>query len=78
LLPDKSEEVAEQLEDIRMEVLSTSLLSLKYSRKNLRRVENYLRSTGKEELNPEGIQRDFKTLRRSGGGLKTYAIAWGS
>ncbi|RKI21421.1 MFS transporter, partial [Corallococcus sp. AB004] len=23
---------------------------------------NYLRSTGKEELNPEGIQRDFKTL----------------
>ena len=26
------------------------------------RVENYLRSTGKEELNPEGIKRDFKTL----------------
>ena len=25
-------------------------------------VENYLSSTGKEELNPEGIQRDFKTL----------------
>ena len=26
------------------------------------RVENYLRSTGIEELNPEGIGRDFKTL----------------
>ena len=26
------------------------------------KVEEYLRNTNKEELNPEGIQRDFKTL----------------
>ena len=26
------------------------------------RIENYLRSTGKEELNPEAIERDFKAL----------------
>ncbi|UNU22765.1 MFS transporter [Microcoleus vaginatus] len=26
------------------------------------RVQEYLKSTGKEELNPEGIKRDFKTL----------------
>jgi len=64
LLPDKIAEVADQLENIRMEVLSTvAAAESEGQSQDLRsRVENYLRSTGKEELNPEGIQRDFKTL----------------
>ncbi len=64
LLPEKIAEVADQLESIRMEVLSTvQTAESETQSQDLRsRVENYLRSTGKEELNPEGIQRDFKTL----------------
>ena len=64
LLPEKITEVADQLESIRMDVLSTvSAAESEEQSQDLRsRVENYLRSTGKEELNPESIQRDFKTL----------------
>ena len=64
LLADKVAEVAEQLEGIRMEVLSTvSDAESEAQSQDLRsRVEHYLSSTNKEELNPEGITRDFQTL----------------
>ncbi len=64
LTPDRVTEIADQLEGIRMEVLSPIKAAESQGKsQDLRsRVENYLRSTGKEELNPEGIQRDFKTL----------------
>lgn len=64
LLPDRITEVAEQLEGIRMEVLSSVQASESEAQsQDVRsRVENYLRSTGKEELNPEGIQANFQTL----------------
>jgi len=64
LLPAQITDIAEQVEGIRTEVLSTVQTSDSQAQsQDLRsRVENYLRSTGKEELNPEGIQRDFKTL----------------
>lgn len=64
LLADKVAEVAQQLEGIRMEVLSTvSDAESEAQSQDLRsRVEHYLSSTNKEELNPEGITRDFQTL----------------
>lgn len=64
LLENKVQEVADQLEGIRTEILGTvSTADTQAQSQDLRsRVENYLRSTGKEELNPEGIQRDFQTL----------------
>src|SRR4028119_1666027 len=57
-------EIADQLEGIRQEVLETvqGAESEEQSQDFRSRVENYLRSTGKEELNPEGIERDFKAL----------------
>ncbi|HEY9652721.1 MAG TPA: MFS transporter, partial [Coleofasciculaceae cyanobacterium] len=57
-------EIAEQLEGIRQEVFETvqSAASQEQSQDFRSRVENYLRSTGKDELNPEGIERDFKAL----------------
>jgi ABC-type transporter Mla MlaB component/nucleoid DNA-binding protein/uncharacterized protein YlzI (FlbEa/FlbD family) len=57
-------EIADLLEEIRQDVLQTVQAAESQERsQDLRhRVENYLRSTGKEELNPEGIERDFKTL----------------
>ena len=62
--PEGVQEVANYLEEIRQDVFSSVLTSeAKEQSEDLRiRVENYLRSTGKEELNPEGIQQDFKTL----------------
>lgn len=62
--PKKAQELAEQLDSIRSEVYeSVKTAESKSSAKDLRsRVEQYLKSTGKEELNPDGIQRDFKTL----------------
>ncbi|MGL4619746.1 MFS transporter [Chroococcidiopsis sp.] len=64
LLENKVQEVAQQLEEIRTEILDTvSAGASQAQSQDLRsRVENYLRSTGKEELNPEGIERDFQTL----------------
>lgn len=58
------QEVANYLEEIRQDVFSSVLTSeAQEQSEDLRsRVENYLRSTGKEELNPESIQEDFKTL----------------
>lgn len=57
-------ETADALEAVRQDILS----SVRYSEtqeqtQDVRsRVENYLRSTGREELSPEGIERDFSTL----------------
>ncbi|PSB42735.1 hypothetical protein C7B80_26635 [Cyanosarcina cf. burmensis CCALA 770] len=64
LLENKVQEVAQQLEEIRTEILATvsAGASQAQSQELRSRVENYLRSTGKEELNPEGIERDFQTL----------------
>ena len=63
-LPNQVTDIADQLEGIRMEVLGPvqNAESQQHSQDLRSRVENYLRSTGKEELNPEGINRDFKTL----------------
>jgi hypothetical protein len=57
-------EISEQVESIRQEVLATvQQAATREESQDLRgRIENYLRSTGKEELNPEGIQRDFGKL----------------
>jgi nucleoid DNA-binding protein/DNA-binding transcriptional regulator YhcF (GntR family) len=61
---ERVQEIANQLEDLRIEVYNSvrDAESQERSQELRNRVENYLRSTGKEELNPEGIERDFKTL----------------
>ncbi|MBD1919831.1 MFS transporter [Microcoleus sp. FACHB-831] len=61
---ERVNEIADQLEGIRTEILETvgGAESQEKSQDLRSRIENYLRSTGKEELNPEGIERDFKTL----------------
>ena len=61
---DRVNEIADQLEGIRQEVLE-QVRTAQSQEKNqdLRSgIENYLRSTGQEELNPEGIERDFKSF----------------
>lgn len=57
-------EIIDSLESIRQEVLSQvgNAESEEKSQELRSRVENYLRSTGKEELNPEQIESNFKTL----------------
>ncbi|GAX44134.1 hypothetical protein NIES4075_51510 [Tolypothrix sp. NIES-4075] len=57
-------EISEQMESDRNEVLEVvGQAEGKEQNQNFRtRIEDYLRSTGKEELNPEGIQRDFSKL----------------
>ncbi len=57
-------EIAEQMESDRLEVLETvKQAEAREKGQNFRsRIEDYLRSTGKEELNPEGIERDFAKL----------------
>ncbi|MBD2388566.1 MFS transporter [Cylindrospermum sp. FACHB-282] len=64
LSEDRIKEIAEQLESIRQEVLQiVRQAEGEEKSQDLRsRIEDYLRNTGKEELNPEGIQRDFSTL----------------
>lgn len=61
---DKINEIVNQLEEIRQEVLTQvgTAEGTEQSQDIRTRVENYLRNTGKDELNPEGIKRDFKTL----------------
>jgi hypothetical protein len=56
--------LAEQLEAIRSAVYHTvkTAESESSSQELRRRVENYLKSTGKDELNPETIEREFKLL----------------
>jgi hypothetical protein len=60
----KVKEISEQMESIRTEVLETvKQADTTEKSQNLRtRLEDYLRSTGKEELNPEGIERDLTKL----------------
>jgi hypothetical protein len=57
-------EIVQQLESIRQEVLQTVQQS--NARKQWQdvrtQIENYLRSTGKEQLNPENIQSNFSEL----------------
>ena len=62
--PEQVTEIAEQLEAVRQEVLQiVQAAAGEEQSQDLRsRIENYLRSTGKEELNPEGIERDFQAL----------------
>jgi ElaB/YqjD/DUF883 family membrane-anchored ribosome-binding protein len=57
-------EIVGQLESIRQEVLETvRQAEATESSQDLRsRIENYLGSTGKEELNPEAIEREFGNL----------------
>ncbi|ALF51810.1 hypothetical protein ACX27_01425 [Nostoc piscinale CENA21] len=57
-------EIAQQMEEIRQEVLETvQQAEVKDKSQDLRnRIENYLRSTSKEELNPEAVERDFANL----------------
>src|SRR5919199_29471 len=64
LAPEQVTEIAEQLEAVRQEVLEiVQAAAGEEQSQDLRsRIENYLRSTGKEELNPEGIERDFQAL----------------
>lgn len=64
LKPDQIQAIASDLEAVRLEVLSTVQYSeAEGQRQELRtRVERYLRSTGKEELNPEGIEREVQIL----------------
>ncbi len=61
---EQGSEIATQLEEIRKEIFETvqSAESQERSQDLRSRIENYLSSTGKEELNPEGIERDFKAL----------------
>lgn len=58
------QELADYLEEIRADVFSTvQTAEAQGKAQDLRsRVENYLRSTGKAELNPDAIEQDFKTL----------------
>jgi putative NIF3 family GTP cyclohydrolase 1 type 2 len=71
LQPDSIENLATYLDEVRSEVLdstrvpesSLQLPDLKAQAQELRgKVEAYLRDTNKEELNPEGIERDLKVL----------------
>lgn len=64
ITPARVKEIAAQMESVRTEVIEmVRKAESRETSQDLRgRVENYLRSTGKEELNPEGIERDFSTL----------------
>ena len=62
--PEQAQEIAEQLESVRQEVLEIvrDAAGKEHSQDLRSRIENYLRSTGKDELNPEGIEKDFQAL----------------
>ncbi len=64
LTPARVSEIADQLEVIRESVLGNvrAAANQEQSQDVRARVENYLRSTGKTELSPEGIERDFRLL----------------
>lgn len=64
ITPARVKEIAAQMESVRVEVLEmVRKAESRDTSQDLRgRVENYLRSTGKEELNPEGIEQDFSKL----------------
>ncbi|MGL5832394.1 MAG: MFS transporter [Waterburya sp.] len=62
--PSRIGNIAKDMEQIRIEVLETvQNVDSEETSQDLRgRIENYLRSTGKEELNPDTIGQDFSTL----------------
>lgn len=66
ITPDEAEQIVAQLEIARDRVLADAQdfqVQAKAKAQELRsKVENYLRNTNKEKLNPEGIQRDLRTL----------------
>ncbi len=61
---ERIKEISEQMESDRNEVLEVvGQAESQQTNENFRtRIEEYLRSTRKEELNPEGIQRDFASF----------------
>ncbi|MBD2296928.1 MFS transporter [Anabaena sphaerica FACHB-251] len=61
---DRIQEIAEQITSIRQEVFQIVQQTERevQSQDLHRRIEDYLRNTNKEELNPEGIERNFSTL----------------
>lgn len=66
ITPEEANQIVEQLETTRDRVLFEAKdfqEQAKVKAQELRgKVENYLRNTNKEELNPDGIQRDLRTL----------------
>ena len=62
--PEAIQDLAGYLEEIRNDVFNTVQTTAKQGKaQGLRdRIENYLRSTDKEALNPDGIEQNFKTL----------------
>ncbi|WP_162160894.1 MFS transporter [Leptolyngbya sp. PCC 6406] len=64
LSSEKNQDLANHLEAIRVDVFSiVHKAEIEEKSQGLRRrVENYLRSTNKAELNPDAIGRDFQTL----------------
>jgi uncharacterized protein YfkK (UPF0435 family) len=62
--PSRIGNIAKDMEQIRTEVLATvqNLEEQEQSQDLRSRIENYLRSTGKEELNPETMEREFSSL----------------
>ncbi len=64
ITPARVKEIVATMESVRTEVLEmVRKAEGRETSQDLRsRIEDYLRSTGKEELNPEGIERDFSNL----------------
>ena len=64
LAPERIQQIADQLEAIRAEVLHTVQLAEVHekSQELHKRVEEYLRASGKSDLNPTSIQRDFQLV----------------
>lgn len=66
MTPEEADRIATQFETVRDRALTNAQTTQNRVRSEagaLRaRVESYLRNTNKSELNPEGIQRDFKLL----------------
>ncbi len=64
--PEEAEHVVSQVESVRDRVLNSAKTAqdrVKSEADALRiRVESYLQNTNKDELNPDGIKRDFKLL----------------
>ncbi len=64
--PEEAEQIINQLETTRDRVLQESLAVGEQAKQQAEtlwlNVESYLRNTGKDELNPQGIKRDLQTL----------------
>ncbi|MBD2460028.1 MFS transporter [Oscillatoria sp. FACHB-1407] len=66
LSPAEAEALAQQFQDIRDRVVADSRTRTEQAQQQVQaaqqRVENYLRNTGRDELNPEGIKRELQIL----------------